>query len=109
MAKKLPILRVAGPTLLVSFILFLACTATAIFLYRMHAETAEDLAEDIDSRQKATEIETTLRNLVTLVRNGSDQVDALHGRIYQMLAEARDLANTEREEELEEALEKSFA
>ena len=48
MVKKMPLLRVAGPTLLVSLLLFLACTASAVFLYRLHAQTTESLADDLD-------------------------------------------------------------
>src|SRR5262249_15133867 len=109
MSKKLPILRVAWPTLTVSLILFAACTASAIFLYRIHAHTAEGLAEDIDSRRVAGRIETTRRNLITLIKSGSDQVAALHEDIERLIDEARDLANTETESELELKLEQSFA
>ena len=95
MARKLPILRVAGPTILVSLLLFAACTLSAIVLYRFHAATAEGLAEDIESRKKAVEIETSLRNLMSLVRKGSDQVDALNETIEQMIEESETLANTD--------------
>jgi two-component system sensor histidine kinase HydH len=108
MARKMPILRVAGPTVLVSLILFGACTASAVFLYRLHANTAESLADDIDSRRNAAEIETTLRNLITLLRNGSDQVDVLHERIKNLLDESRELASTDAETALQATLETSF-
>src|SRR5882757_6520194 len=95
MARKLPILRVAGPTILVSLLLFTACTLSAIVLYRFHADTAEGLADDIESRRKAVEMETSLRNLMNLVRKGSDQVDALNETIEQMIDESETLANTD--------------
>jgi signal transduction histidine kinase len=108
MARKLPILRVAGPTILVSAVLFAACCVSAFFLYRLHADTAEGLAEDIDSRKKAVELETTLRSLITLVSKGTDQVDPLNEHLGEMLKEARELANTDVEMELEAKLEATF-
>jgi signal transduction histidine kinase len=108
MARKLPILRVAGPTLLVSLLLFAACTLSAVVLYRFHASTAEGLAEDIESRKKAVEIETTLRNLISLVRKGSDQVDALNETIEQLIEESVPLANTDEEMLLHTKLQASF-
>ena len=108
MARKLPILRVAGPTILVSLLLFTACTLSAIILYRLHADTAEGLAEDIESRRKAVEIETSLGNLIRLVRKGSDQVDALNETIEQMIGESETLANTDEEQRLHARLQESF-
>lgn len=108
MAKKIPILRVAGPTVLVSLILFAACTASAIFLYRLHAHSAASLAGDIDGRRIAAEIETTTRNLITLLRKGSNQVEALHEQILQNLEESRELVDTDEEIALQAKMEKSF-
>jgi signal transduction histidine kinase len=108
MARKLPILRVAGPTILVSLLLFAACTLSAVILYRFHASTAEGLADDIESRKKAVEIETSLRNLMNLVRKGSDQVDALNETIEQLIEESETLANTDEEQELHRRLAESF-
>jgi signal transduction histidine kinase len=108
MARKLPILRVAGPTILVSLLLFIACTVSAWILYRFHADTAEGLAEDIESRKKAVEIETSLRNLMSLVRKGSDQVDALNERIEELIKESEALANTDAEMRLHGRLQQSF-
>jgi signal transduction histidine kinase len=108
MARKIPILRVAGPTILVSLLLFAACTLSAIVLYRFHAATAEGLAEDIESRKKAVEIETSLRNLASLVRKGSDQVDALNETIEQMIDESEELANTDEERLLHVKLKETF-
>jgi signal transduction histidine kinase len=108
MARKLPILRVAGPTILVSLLLFAACTLSAIVLYRFHADTAEGLAEDIESRKKALEIEAKLRNLMHLIRNGNDRVDALNDSIEELIVESDALANTYEERELQIRLAQSF-
>jgi two-component system sensor histidine kinase HydH len=95
----MPILRVAGPTVLVSVILFSACTATAIFLYRLHAQTAEILTDNIDSRRIAGEMESTLRGLIKSVANG-DAVDSQNERLRELLAEAGELVNSDKEREL---------
>jgi signal transduction histidine kinase len=108
MARKLPILRVAGPTVLVSAILFAACSVSAVFLYRLHATTAEGLADDIDSRKKAVEIETTVNVLDSLVRKGTQDVDGVHDQIGKLLEDAKELANSEREETLEANMEAGF-
>jgi len=97
-----------GPTILVSLLLFAACTLSAIVLYRFHADTAEGLADDIESRRKAVEMETSLRNLMNLVRKGSDQVDALNETIEQMIDESETLANTDEEKQLHVKLQASF-
>jgi signal transduction histidine kinase len=107
MSKKLPILRVAGPTILVSLLLFAVCLFAAVVLYRWHSRTAQHLTEDIDSRKVAVEMETTLRTLITLVGRGSD-VESLHDGIAELLEKAKDLANTQAEEELGRQLEESF-
>ncbi len=113
MARKLPLLRVAGPTVLVSLLLFTACTVSAVFLYRVHARTAEGLTEDIDSRRKATELETTTRNLASMVRKSRDrnlaiQVEPLNERVQNLLDETQEMANTEREAALQAAVRASF-
>src|SRR6516165_6095681 len=108
MARKLPILRVAGPTILVSLLLFTACSLSAVILYRFHASTAEGLADDIESRKKAVELETSLRNLMNLVRKGSDQVDGLNETIEQLIEESEALANTDDERQLHRRLTESF-
>src|SRR5262245_56803859 len=109
MAKKIPILRVAGPTMLVSLILLAATVTAAVFLYRLHAHSAENLTEDIESRKVAQEMETTLGNLITLLKKGgSESVDPLHERIAELTKDARELANTPREAQLESDMELSL-
>ena len=93
--------------MMVSLILAGATISAAVFLYRLHAHSAENLTEDIDSRQVASEIETTVRNLITLLqKGGSDDIEPLHERIEELTEEARKLANTPREQRLEEDMEK---
>ncbi|MCI0455614.1 MAG: ATP-binding protein [Gemmataceae bacterium] len=109
MHKRLFFLRVAGPTLLVSLVLFVSCNLAAVYLYRHQVRSAENLADDVDSRRVAFEIETSLKNLATLLRDGSDQVGSLHDRLWELLAEAHDLADKPEETQLLARLETKFA
>src|SRR5205823_14640388 len=52
--------------------------------------------------------ETSVRNLMSLVRKGSDQVDALNETIEQMIEESETLANTDEERSLHVHLQESF-
>jgi signal transduction histidine kinase len=112
MAKKISILRVAGPTILVSLVLFIACTLSAVFLYRLYTDTAEELTDDIDSRAIAQEIETTVQNLIAVVSQGRvervEKVEPLHQKIDEGLEQAEAKANTDREHVLQERLAASF-
>ncbi len=102
-------LRVAGPTVLVSVLLLGLCTAAAVYFYRQQATTAEILARNVVSRQLDHTLETVVDELVTVQREGSDQVGALHERIRALLAQAQELADTEEERRLVRQLEHSFA
>lgn len=102
-------LRVAGPTVLMSVLLLGLCTAAAVYLYRQQATTAEILARNVVSRQLDHALETVVDELVTVQREGSDQVEALHERIQVLLAQAQELAETEEERRLVRQLEHSFA
>jgi signal transduction histidine kinase len=108
MAKKISILRVAGPTMLVSLVLFIACTLSAVFLYRLYTDTAEELTDDIDSRTIAQEIETTLQNLIAVISNKVEKVEPLHEKIDDSLEQAEGKANTDQERVLVERLVESF-
>jgi signal transduction histidine kinase len=100
MWKRPFFLRVTGPAVVVSLVLFASCAAAAFYLYLQQASTAQTLSEDVESRRIAFEIETTLKNLAALVRDGSDQVGTLHERLLHLLAEAHDYADKEKETEL---------
>lgn len=101
MSRKMPILRVAGPTMLVSLLLFGACTATAVFLYRWHAASAEQLTGDIDSRKLAGDMEVRLAKLISQLRSGKfENVRASWEQLQEDFAQAEELANTEKEAEV---------
>lgn len=101
-------LRTAGPTMLVALVLLGACLGAAVYLRHQQARTAEVLRENVGSRKVAYDLETTLENLVALLRSGSTQVDGLNDRIRDLLTEAKELADKEQESRLVGRLEESF-
>ena len=74
-----------------SVLLLGLCTAAAVYLYRQQATTAEILARNVVGRQLDYALETVVDELVTVQREGSDQVEALHERIQALLAQAQEL------------------
>ena len=92
MLRRHLLLRVAGPTMLVSLLLLGLCTATAVYLYRQQATTAHMLDAHIISRKIDHEFETAIADLIAVHRDGSDQVDALHERMRTLLTDIQALA-----------------
>jgi two-component system, NtrC family, sensor histidine kinase HydH len=113
MWKKRAYFTVAGPTVLVSVLLLALCTATAVFLYRQQTGPAEDLEDAYDSRKVALELESTIRTLIPLLRQGGARVAEHDETLTHLTEKAHELANTEREvelvQELEDCLERMHA
>src|SRR5438132_865271 len=109
MLKQNLSLRLTGPTIFVSLLLFGLCTAGAIFLSRQQAITSAILTENVGSRKAAYKLEGTLRDVIQLLKNGSIQVDALHDVIGDQLVEAKRFADKEEERKLVAQLAESFA
>jgi signal transduction histidine kinase len=100
-------LKLLAPTVFVSLLLVAVCTAGALYLNYLNVDIARDLTENIDSTVAATELETTLTELVRALRTQADNPDAhtreLAGRTRtagEQLEAARRLANRQREQEL---------
>jgi two-component system, NtrC family, sensor histidine kinase HydH len=108
MLQRHLLLRVAGPTVLVSMLLLGLCTATAVYLYRQQATTAHMLDEHVVSRKIDHELETAITDLIAVHRDGGDQVDALHERIRTLLIDIQAVAHTEAEGSLVRQLVHSF-
>src|SRR5882724_6627293 len=108
MLQRNLLLRVAGPTVLVSVLLLGLCTATAVYLYRQQATTAQILEENVVSRKIDHELETAMNDLIAVPRDSRDQVEALHEEIRALLAHAQEVAATEEEGGLVRQLAHSF-
>src|SRR6266568_2539088 len=68
MLQRNLLLRVAGPTVLVSLLLLGLCTATAVYLYRQQATTAHMLDKHVVSRKIDHELETAIDELIAVHR-----------------------------------------
>jgi two-component system sensor histidine kinase HydH len=108
MLQRNLLLRVAGPTVLVSVLLLGLCTATAVYLYRQQATTAQILEENVVSRKIDHDLETAMNDLIAVPRDSRDQVEALHEEIHALLAQAQEVAATEEERDLVRQLAHSF-
>lgn len=93
-------LRVAGPTILVSLLLWALCAAAAVYLFIQQSGSAEAFREDVSSTQVAHDLANTLNNLIALLRERSEQVGPLHQRVAEQLQEAELLANKDEEKRL---------
>jgi signal transduction histidine kinase len=102
------LLRVAGPTVLVSLLLLGLCTATAVYLYRQQAATAHMLDEHVVSRKIDHELETAMADLIVVHRDGSDQVEALQERIRTLLIAIQAIAHKDAERTLVRQVVHSF-
>src|ERR671932_204765 len=91
------LLRVAGPTVLVSLLLLGLCTATAVYLYRQYATTAHVLDEHVISRKIDHDLATAITDLIAAHGDRGDLVEALHERIHLLLTDIQAVASTEAE------------
>src|SRR5919197_797640 len=108
MLQRHLLLRVAGPTVLVSLLLLGLCTATAVYLYHQQATTAHMLDEHVVSRKIDHELETVIDDLIAVHRDGRDTVEALHEQIRTLLIDIEAAAHAEAERSLVRQLVQSF-
>ena len=108
MLKDKIALRIVGPTFLVAVLLLGACATTVIYLIQQQAASANLLRENVGSRRVAQELETSMGDLLALLRTGDHHVDALDDRIRSLLAEARKFADKPEEQKLVNQLDQSF-
>jgi signal transduction histidine kinase len=99
-------LRIAGPTILVSFLLLTLCAAAAVLLYQQQAFSAKVHRENVTSAQVGNDLKNTLVDLITLL-HASEKVGVLHERIRGQIEQARKLADPGLETQLVGRLEDS--
>jgi signal transduction histidine kinase len=93
-------LRIAGPAIVVSFLLLSLCAAAAIFLYQQQASSAKIHSESIVSAQIGNDLKNTLIDLIDQLSVGGQKVGVLHKRIREQLAQARKKADPGHEQEM---------
>jgi two-component system sensor histidine kinase HydH len=101
-------LRLIAPTALTSLLLLAVSATAAVYLYLQQTGTAEELRENIGSRQAASNLEETLQDLVAYHRKGDEHVEPLHEKIVQRLAEIESYADKPEEKRLAEELTEGY-
>jgi hypothetical protein len=102
------VVSIAGPSVLVSLVLFALCIAAAVYLYREQTTTVEMLGEDVESRKIAQDLETILKSLANRIAENNEQLEELNQEAAGTLASCHEHANKPREIELVERLTASF-
>src|SRR5579872_7250100 len=93
-------LRVAGPTVLVSLLLLSLCVIVAVNLYGQQNKSVVELGENVSSVAAAHDLENTLHNLISLLREGNEQPGPLHKTIERQLVQIRFFADKDEEKKL---------
>ena len=102
-------LKLLAPTVLVSVVLVVTCVLVALYLNQLHVDVARDLRENFASMRAADDLETTVRELINLLRarprNGEKSAQQMVSEYYRSLREdllpaSEKLANLDREKDL---------
>src|SRR5271169_5504733 len=102
-------LRVAGPTILVSALLFVLCSTAIVYLGRQQTLTAEAFGEDVGSREVANNLEIALRDLDAALHAGQrQQIAVLQDHVAELLVDAERLADKAEEARLVGMLKDSY-
>src|SRR5437762_3157094 len=91
------LLRIAGPTLLVSLLFLGSCITAAVYLHHRQSASLQALDENLWSRRLAADL---LRTLEDLHGGHPAAEDAQQGRIRELLGQARRFADKPEEARL---------
>ncbi|MGE3803763.1 MAG: sensor histidine kinase, partial [Gemmataceae bacterium] len=108
MSTRRSFLNVAGPSVVVSLVLFAVCIAIAAYLFQRQSSSAEQLSKDVESRKSAQDLEATLKSLATLVGQNQDELGELHEAAVRELADCLELADKPQELDLVQKLSTSY-
>lgn len=100
--------RLLVPTAVTSFMLLLLGGFAGYDLYRQQEAMAVILRENLESREVADSLDAAFDSLLMLLHDQRDDVESLHDRIRELIADAQRLSDKERERELGEQLTQSF-
>lgn len=99
---------IAGPTILVSLMLFGLCVISSLYIYHQQRLTASSLEENLDSRRAAHDLENTLNDLLAQLIRGSREVEGIQDRLRDQLVRVKDLADKNEEKSFVGTLEKDY-
>jgi two-component system sensor histidine kinase HydH len=113
MLQRNLLVRIAGPTVLVSLLLLGLSIAAAVYLYKEQAQTAQDFGENMSSAKIAHDLENTLNNLSDVLQAGNEPSPAQHEKVQAQLKIAQAYADKDEEKrlvgELRGAMDRYFA
>src|SRR3954463_2326296 len=91
------LIRIAGPTVFVSLLFLGSCVTAAVYLHHRQSASLKALHENLWSRRLAADI---LRTLEDLHGRHPATEDVLHGRIRELIGQARRFADKPKEARL---------
>ncbi|HEV8062147.1 MAG TPA: ATP-binding protein [Gemmataceae bacterium] len=113
MLKRSLLVRIAGPTVLVSLLLLGLSIGAAVYLYKEQALSASDLGENVSSAQIAYDLEKKINNLSDILQQGKKPSSTRHEEVQKQLNKALDYADKDEEKtlvgQLTEVMERYFA
>ncbi len=104
MLKRSLLVRIAGPTVLVSLLLLGLSIGAAVYLYKEQALSASDVGENVSSTQIAQDLDALLNALSTSLQNGIEPSPDQYKDIRDQLKKARDYADKDQEKRLVDQL-----
>ena len=104
MLQRNLVVRIAGPTVLVSLLLLGLSIAAAVYLYEEQALTAQDFGENMSSAQIAHDLEKKINNLSDILEKGNKPSSTRHEEVQKQLEQASDYADKDEEKKLVEKL-----
>lgn len=108
MFSRSPQSRFLLPVALTSLLLLGLCVFAALFLLREQAGTTARIGENVVSQREASELKESLADLIDLLHDRVEGVDAIHRRIEKHLESIRGLADKPEEQILADDLGRSF-
>src|SRR4051812_22741477 len=98
MLQRSLLVRIAGPTVLVSLLLLGLSIAAAFYLYKEQALSATEVGENVSSTQIAQDLDNKLANLINILQNNMEPTPKQHEEVQDQLDKA--LAAADKTEEV---------
>ncbi|MDR3621077.1 MAG: ATP-binding protein [Paludisphaera borealis] len=110
MLTRTLLLRIAGPSLLMSLVFLVSCTVAAVYLNRRQAATVRALDDNLRSRRIVDDLLRDLNELVVISLNGErgDRASGLHDHVRDLLKESKQAGHGLEEARIVDRLEAGF-